>query len=121
MDIPQLRLNDNSLTSRNGAVYTAIFAFIFLEFRTKNNATVSPRRSLKNESLLFGSCVQKIGAKTCDFPPKELCIGLSVTDPVFRGQICLTDTKMTDRTEKRWKCGYLYIIIHTENSYMYLS
>jgi hypothetical protein len=28
---------------------------------------------------------------------------LSVTDPVFRGQICLTDTKMTDRTEKRWK------------------
>jgi len=28
---------------------------------------------------------------------------VSVTDPVFRGQICLTDTKMTDRTEKRWK------------------
>jgi len=28
---------------------------------------------------------------------------VSVTDPVFRGQICLTDTKMTDRTEKKWK------------------
>jgi hypothetical protein len=34
---------------------------------------------------------------------KPATIPVSVTDPVFRGQICLTDTKMTDRTEKRWK------------------
>ncbi len=28
---------------------------------------------------------------------------LSATDLFFRGQICLTDTKMTDRTEKKLK------------------
>jgi hypothetical protein len=57
VDIPQLRLNDNSLTSRNGAVYTAFFAFIFVEFRPKNKA-ISPRRRIRNKSFLFGSCVQ---------------------------------------------------------------
>ncbi len=54
------------------AQYTQQFSHLFsLNVGTKNKA-ISPRRSLRNESLLFGRCVQKIGAKTCDFPPKEI-------------------------------------------------